>query len=266
MRELCTDFEAECDDLARLLAELPNARWAETTQFEGWSVRDTVAHLHFWNRMALLAVRDPEELVRCVEVVQAGLARGEAFRAIERSLDNPPADRLCAVWRRGCADILTTYGALDPAHRVQWAGPDMSVRSAVSARLMETWAHAQAVYDLCGRERVHTDRVRHVVVLGVNTFDWSFRVRGRTAPGALPALRLRAPSGASWVFGEASETGSISGDAVAFAQVVTQTRHVDDTALEVRGQTATAWMRAAQCFAGPPVEPPPPGTRFRAEP
>ncbi|MEM9603757.1 MAG: TIGR03084 family metal-binding protein [Pseudomonadota bacterium] len=264
MRELCTDFEAECDDVARLLAELPNARWAEATQFEGWSVRDTVAHLHFWNRMALLAVRDPAELARCVGAVQAGLARGEAFRAIESGLDEPPADRLFSLWRSGCADIVSTFGALDPAHRVQWAGPDMSVRSAVSARLMETWAHAQAVYDLCGRERVHTDRVRHVVVLGVNTFDWSFRVRGRTAPGALPTLRLRAPSGGTWAFGEGPD--SITGDAVGFAQVVTQTRHVDDTGLEVRGPTATAWMGAAQCFAGPPVEPPAPGSRFCAAP
>ena len=31
---------------------------------------------------------------------------------------------------------------------MKWFGPDMSVLSSISARLMETWAHDQAVYDL----------------------------------------------------------------------------------------------------------------------
>ena len=35
-----------------------------------------------------------------------------------------------------------------------------------------------------------------------------------------------------------------------------------DTTLKATGDTATRWMAMAQCFAGPPEDPPPPGTRF----
>jgi hypothetical protein len=55
----------------------------------------------------------------------------------------------------------------------------------------------------------------------------------------------------------------IEGDAIEFCQVVAQTRNIADTSLKVAGETAAAWMAIAQCFAGPPETPPPPGSRFR---
>jgi hypothetical protein len=56
----------------------------------------------------------------------------------------------------------------------------------------------------------------------------------------------------------------VRGDALEFCQVVTQTRNVADTALEVVGDVATRWMSIAQCFAGGPVDPPKPGERSGA--
>jgi len=53
----------------------------------------------------------------------------------------------------------------------------------------------------------------------------------------------------------------VAGDATEFCQVVTQTRNVADTRLDVKGETAVRWMAMAQCFAGPPEDPPEPGTR-----
>jgi hypothetical protein len=46
--------------------------------------------------------------------------------------------------------------------------------------------------------------------------------------------------------------------------VVTQVRNIADVRLDVHGPNAMRWMAIAQCFAGSPVDPPPPGTRFRA--
>ena len=54
----------------------------------------------------------------------------------------------------------------------------------------------------------------------------------------------------------------IDEDAVEFAQVVTQTRNIADTSLEVNGEVAREWMSIAQCFAGRKVMPPEVGTRF----
>ena len=79
--------------------------------------------------------------------------------------------------------------------RVQWFGPDMSVRSSITARLMETWAHSQAIYDLLGQTRIDTDRIKNVVVMGVNTFGWTFTNRNLAVPTDIPHLRLSAPVG-----------------------------------------------------------------------
>jgi uncharacterized protein (TIGR03084 family) len=80
-------------------------------------------------------------------------------------------------------------------------------------------------------------------------------------PDTLPCVCLTAPSGARWTWHEPAHGEAITGSATAFCQVVTQTRNVADTDLVVVGETANRWMAIAQCFAGPPVDPPAPGTR-----
>lgn len=263
MQAICDDFRAECADLDSLLAGLDPARWGALTQFSQWTVQDIVEHLLFWDRAALLAVDDPPALAALMTSVRSGLSGGRMLREIEQEVSSVDAVEVHSVWRSTSASLAHRYTDLDPSHRVQWAGPDMSVRSALSARLMETWAHAQAIHDLVGLEREHADRVRHVVVLGFNTFKWSFAVRGMEPPGPRPQLQLTSPSGAKWTFGEETEGECIEGSAVEFAQVVTQTRNVMDTALVATGECARAWMRSAQCFAGPAETPPAPGTRYR---
>jgi len=42
----------------------------------------------------------------------------------------------------------------------------------------------------------------------------------------------------------------VSGDALDFALVVTQRRHLDDTSLAISGERAREWMGIAQAFAG----------------
>jgi uncharacterized protein (TIGR03084 family) len=139
----------------------------------------------------------------------------------------------------------------------------MSVRSSITARLMETWAHGQEVYDVLGAVRVDGDRIQNIAVLGVNTFGWSFANRRLEVPKAVPYVRLIAPSGAVWEWNAPSEVERVEGQASEFCQVVTQVRSLADTQLRVTGDTARRWMSIAQCFAGPPADPPKPGTRFR---
>ena len=60
-----------------------------------------------------------------------------------------------------------------------------------------------------------------------------------------------------------STRNSIRPRSIDFARVVTQTRNVADTGLSVQGPVAQEWMAIAQCFAGAPETPPPPGARHR---
>lgn len=140
----------------------------------------------------------------------------------------------------------------------------MSARSSITARQMETWAHGQEIFDCLGLERTETDRIRNIVHLGVNTYGWTFINRKEPVPEPAPYVKLKAPSGAIWKWNTPQKDNLVEGDAVEFCQVVAQTRNIADTRLETSSEIATRWMSIAQCFAGPPETPPPPGARKRA--
>lgn len=261
------DFRAECETLDALLADLAPGDWTRETQFKRWRVDDVLVHLHFWNRMADMALADPPRFAAQMAEIGPQM-RAQGIRAMENARIAERGPDLRAAWAGFWRDMAARWAGLDPRARVQWVGPDMSVRSAITARQMETWAHGQELFDLFGLDRVETDRIRNIVVLGVNTFGWSYRVRGAEPPPLRPELRLTAPSGAVWHFTEpgAAQAGRIAGAAVDFARVVTQTRNIADTGLRVSGAVAREWMAHAQCFAGPPETPPAPGSRHRADP
>lgn len=255
--EQASDFLAETNALASLLAPLPDAAFDEATQFKGWTLNDVVRHLHFWNRAAGLQLTNEAELVRLLGATAAGM------RAVERDVVRASGQALRQEWLATAAEVAVVFAKADPKARLKWAGPDMSARSSITARLMETWAHGQEVYDHLGVERVDGDRIKNIAHLGVQTFGWTYLVRKMEIPPAVPYVRLTAPSGAIWTWGEEGALDSVSGSATEFCQVVTQVRNVADTKLDVRGHIAHKWMSMAQCFAGAAEAPPAPGTRFR---
>ncbi len=263
MLEQARDLLAEVEELDRFLDSLAPGDWSAPTAFRDWTPWDVVAHLHFYDRVSRAALEGREAFgARRRELVRA-LAAGASNRELaRRELGALPPDALRARWREAAARLARELGARDPRERLPWFGPDMGVRMFTTARLMETWAHGQEIYDLLGATREPTDRLRHVAEIGVRTFGWTFRNRGLEPPGPPPHVRLRLPSGAVAEWNGPGGADAVIGDALDFAQVVTQTRNVADTGLEVRGPVATAWMAIAQCFAGPPADPPKPGERL----
>ena len=256
------DFRAECDALARVLQPLSADDWETPTQFKGWTINDVIVHLHFWNRAADLSLQDPNAFRDLAEQVMAGMAQG-GMRTVENRIIAERGTELFDAWQTLYRDMEGCWAAQDPKARMVWVGPDMSARSMMTARQMETWAHGQEIFDVLGQEQPQTDRIRNVVILGVNTFGWSHQVHGLPVPDAMPRLILTAPSGEIWTFGPDAGADTIEGSAVEFAQVVAQTRNIADTQLRVVGDVASRWMAIAQCFAGQPETPPAPGARFR---
>jgi uncharacterized protein (TIGR03084 family) len=117
---------------------------------------------------------------------------------------------------------------------------------------METWAHGQDIADTLGVRRQPTARLRHVAHIGVSTFGFSFRLRGRAVPTAPVRIELTAPHGTRWSWGPAEADNKVCGPALDFCLVVTQRRHPIDTELTITGPVATEWMSIAQAFAGAP--------------
>jgi uncharacterized protein (TIGR03084 family) len=256
------DLLAEAEALHGFLRTLDGADWSRETGFMSWTPWDVVAHLHFFDLVSLLSLAGREAFVGRRDELVARMAKGETSSQIaRRELGALSPVELVARWHTTCRDMAEQLGASEPDRRLPWFGPDMGVRMFTTARLMETWAHGQEIYDLKRVERVPTDRIRHICVIGVKTFAWTFVNRGLEVPGPAPHVRLTAPSGAIWEWNEQSGSGRIEGAALDFCQVVTQVRNVADTALRVTGEVATRWMSIAQCFAGGPADPPKPGQR-----
>lgn len=260
------DFLTDTEVLHDALASLSPAELRQPTQFKGWSIENVLTHLHFWNIAADLSARDEPAFHAMIAPVLDSFQRGRGIRAPEDAAIAARGTALRDAWIAQARDMAARWATMDPKQRLPWAGPSMSARSSITARQMETWAHGFEVFDTLGLTRREGDRLRNIVVLGVNTFGWSHQVHGLPVPGAMPHLRLTAPSGATWEFGDPQAgAGAITGPALDFAAVVTQTRALADTALRLDGPVAATWMAHAQCFAGPPEPPPAAGTRHKTE-
>jgi uncharacterized protein (TIGR03084 family) len=264
MLQQALDFRDESEALYQLLAGLDEADFERETLFKAWTIRDVVGHLHMWNWAADLSLIDESAFLAWATGALPKVLAGGIRAYEEEWLAGRKGRALLAEWRGFYLPMAERFAAADPKQRVKWAGPDMSVRSSITARLMETWAHGQEIYDLLGVERRDGDRIRNIAQLGINTFSWTFRNRGEEPPGEVPQVRLTAPSGELWTWNEDNASDLVEGSASEFCQVVTQTRNIADTRLRVSGPAATRWMAIAQCFAGPAEEPPAPGSRHPA--
>ena len=252
MLEQARDRREEGVALHAFLETLAAADWQRTTPFKQWTPHEVVAHLHMFDRMSLLALDAPADYLQAAE---------ELMPVVQQQTAEADPAGLMGLWYDCCMEMCDRLGAADPKARLKWFGPDMGVRMFTTARQMETWAHGQDIYDLMRAPRTHTDRIKNIAVLGVKTYGWTFMNRGVEIPGAPPYVRLTAPSGDTWEWNEPSDDNRVEGLATEFCRVVSQGRNIADTKLHMVGEPATQWMAIAQCFAGPPADPPAPGER-----
>lgn len=250
LTEVIDDLEAEQAALAKVLEGLSDADWDTQTPAEGWSVRDQVSHLAYFDEAATRAMQDREAFAAEVQELMKDAGNLEET-TLERGRSGPPGD-LFAWWREASSALIAAARKVDQAGRVPWYGPAMSPASFITARLMETWAHGLDIVDAVGADRPDTDRLRHVAFIGVRARPYSYSVRGLQAPDTTVRVELTSPSGEKWVLGDPNASEVVRGTATDFCRVATQRRHVADTNLEVEGEAAKEWIGIAQAFAGPP--------------
>lgn len=254
---MMADWDTLLDDLVSEWAELDG--WLDgvdvetPTPAEGWTIRDQLGHLAFYDERETVALTDPDRFrADLAALLESGALADHADIHREHSNGLAPAD-LRAWLARARRTMVAAFETHDPADRVPWYGPDMSARSGATARLMETWAHAQDVADALGIDREPTDRLRHVAHLGVVTFGWSHLNRGETPPPTPPRVVLTGPDGGTWTWHDDGE-GLVTGSALDFCLLVTQRRPRSALALSATGEVADHWLDIAQAFAGPPTD------------
>jgi uncharacterized protein (TIGR03084 family) len=254
VRDVAGDLLAEYDALDAIVAPLPDDAWAAPTPSPGWSVADQIGHLTYFDGTATLAITDPDAFAASKDALFRSTDGGEALTLGFYRTMSPP-DQLEA-WRENRRRLADAAVTLTDDTRVVWYGPSMGAKSFLTARMMETWAHGQDIVDSIGARRPPTDRLRHIAQLGFITRGWSYVNRGLAPPETPVFVELVAPSGATWTWGPDDAVDRVRGGAEDFCLVVTQRRHVDDTALQVEGASAREWLMFAQAFAGPPTDGP----------
>jgi len=255
LASITADLRAEQESLDAVVAELPPERWDTPTASPGWSVRDQIGHLTYFDGTATLAITDEARFQASIESL---MSAGDRMDAMTLFRELTPRE-LLSTWRTNRAALLDAAEGLVDGQRVPWYGPSMSAKSFLTARLMECWAHGTDVVDAVGGDRPPSDRLRHVAQIGFITRGWTYANRGEDVPPGDVRVELESPGGgARWTFGPEGAEATVRGSAEQFCQVVTQRRHLDDTDLVVEGDIALDWLRKAQAYAGPPTEGPAP--------
>lgn len=243
----------ETGRLVEVLSQLSESQWVLPTPSPGWSIHDQVTHLAYYDGATIMALEDPTRF--SAELDAGRLEKGSAYSMPDdiaeryRDLGGPAA----LSWlQRNRPQVIASALEADPTLRAPWFGPAMSVPSLITARIMETWAHGQDIYDVIGLSPPQTQAVSEVCFIGLRALPNAFRANALDPPQEPVCLDLELPDGSRLLLGKPEARNRVRGKAIDFALVVTQRIHLDDTALMAEGEVATQWLGIAQAFAGPP--------------
>ena len=141
MAEMIDDLQAEQDSLDDVIALLNDDAWLTETPSAGWSVADQISHLQFFDERAALALSDPASFAVDRQDL---MARAPHDASVDFGRARAPHE-LISAWRDSRRLLIAAAEQVDPTVRVPWYGPSMSVKSFLTARLMECWAHGEDV-------------------------------------------------------------------------------------------------------------------------
>jgi uncharacterized protein (TIGR03084 family) len=246
---MIADLESEQDSLDQVVADRDEAMWQLATASPGWTIADQISHLQFFDERAALAMNDPDAF---------GVDRQHLISSAPRDLSvelgrQVSAGELLDTWRQSRRALIEAAKKVDPTVRVPWYGPSMAVKSFLTARLMECWAHGHDVAEAVGVQRSPSARLKHVAHIGVGARAFSLMINQLPEDSRSIRVELTAPGDELWTWGDETSDQRVLGDAVDFCLVVTQRRALSDSQLTVAGDSATTWMRIAQAFAGAPT-------------
>lgn len=249
LEALVGDWDDESLGLLSVLRTLRTRDWDRPTPASGWTVRHQVAHLAWTDDALHLALASPDAFDRLRERVNADPGAAVSDAADAGASADPAA--LLDHWVAGRERAAHAVLREDPPRRIPWFGPDMGLAAAVSARIMETFAHGQDIRDTFGLPAQRSDRLRHIAHLAVAARPFSFAANDLPVPEDPVRVELRSGD-ALWTWGPEDAAQRVSGDALDFALLATRRRHRDDCDVRADGVDATRWLDIAQAYAGPP--------------
>ncbi|WP_420329895.1 maleylpyruvate isomerase N-terminal domain-containing protein [Mycobacteroides abscessus] len=133
MQSVITDIEAETAALRGLVAPLTEGPrgWDAPTPAVGWTIRDQISHLAFFDDVAVRSATDPDGFSSDYLPMMADGAISPDVIA-ERYRQMPAAD-LLAWFDTSRAALVAAFADIDPATRLPWFGPPMSAERGLVA-------------------------------------------------------------------------------------------------------------------------------------
>jgi uncharacterized protein (TIGR03084 family) len=245
-------FAAEAEGLDAYLTALAPDQWTRPSRCAGWSVTDVVLHLA-QTEEAVVGAFEHGDAGRpfAAYLAEAAEAEGGAVDALadaavvaERADDPQIA---LARWRVAHAGSLACLAAADPRARVNWIAVPLSARTLVATRLSEHWIHGMDIREALDDPAADTDRLRFIARLAWRTLPYAFGRAGEQAPSV--QLRLTAPAGDEWRFGDDDAAVTISGPAGDWCRVAARRIGPGDTALVAEGAAADRVLELARTYA-----------------
>ena len=220
------DLAAEHGDLDLIVSTLDETAWRTPTPAEGWDVRDQVASPGLLRRPGDPRRNRPGGI--CTKLLGRIAADVGAFHGrVDRQGPLHEWGRGAEWWRSSRDSHAEGVRASRSRHqRISWYGPPMKPASFISARIMETWAHAQDVADAFGISREATGNLRHIAHLAVLARSFSFtsnQLEPPIEPVMVETRRVRTEQPGP---GTSRAEDSVRGDAFDFCLVATQRRHL----------------------------------------
>lgn len=249
MADAMTDALRELDEeqqaLDAILSELSKEEFDLPTPAVGWTIRDQVSHLADVNEVAADTMLDgPRALGKDI----ARFSSPEAFT--ESGCDRGRAmsvDELLAWWRDSIQVQRSAFLTMDPKQRVPW-GLGMQARTLVTARLMETWAHAGDIRAALELPIELTPRLKSVAWLVLNAIPYAMMVASTPIPeGRSIRLELDA-NGEPWFIGPDNATDIIRGDAIRFCLVGVQRLDAASSGVTAHGEFAELALPRLRAF------------------
>lgn len=255
LRALIQDWYDETLALEAVLYPLAAEDWDLPTPALGWDIRHQVAHLIWTDEALVLALSAPDDFAALRTRVLADT--GGTVNAAAAFGAGAATDVIMRRWVAGQRRAAKILERADPTRRVPWFGPPMGAAAAVTARIMETFAHGQDIRDALGIQPVRSSRLRHIAHLAVAARAYSFQVNNMPVPPDEIRIELTS-EGETWTWGPENAAQRVVGDVLDFALLATRRRHPDDVSLKTTGDIAAMWATVMQAYAGPPGQGPSP--------
>ena len=176
-----------------------------------------------------------------------------------------PPPGLLRWLNRAQRTLVKTYREVDPEHRLPWYGTELDARTALAARLAETWVHGWDIAVSRGLDWPPTDRLRQIADLGVRALGASFELLNHPVPTVPVRIELTGPGERVWTWGPEHARDRVVGAAEDLCLVLAGRRPLADTSLSVTGAVVGEWLAIGRAYPGAPDAPAtrPSGVRVR---